>query len=278
MEIGSNQDPFFKPGRTFESMIKDIGNLELDLFEICPEYEELGFETLSPEKRSGGLELAKSYDVGFTVHAPWCEPLSTISSVNVGIRREFIRQVEESLKLAYDLEAPVVTVHGGAESLMSYWYPGRAWENMVASLKEALELASELGVDLCVENLPVPYGALKTLGAFLLTDAAEFCRLFEEIGHERLKVTFDFGHANIGRGDIDGLIDRLGERFGCLHIHDNDGSADQHLPIGQGTINFPKYLKKLEALGYRRPYILEHTSIDHIKASRKALEGIKSTF
>ncbi|HID90938.1 TPA: sugar phosphate isomerase/epimerase, partial [Candidatus Bathyarchaeota archaeon] len=123
MKIGTNQDPFVKaPGSTFESMIKAVGSLGLAFFEICPEYTELSFEALTPERRIDGLELARSYNVGFTVHAPWCEPLSTISSVNEGIRRESVRQLKESLKLARDLEAPVVTVHGGAESFMSRWY------------------------------------------------------------------------------------------------------------------------------------------------------------
>lgn len=278
MRIGINQDPFIKPGSTFESMIESVGDLGLDFFEICPEYVELSFEVLTRKRRADGLEFAKSYEVGFTIHAPWCEPLSTISSVNEGIRKESVRQIRESLKLARDLEASVVTVHGGAESFMSLWYPGQAWKNMVTSLKEVLDVASDLGVDLCVENLPVSYGAFAQLGlSFFLTSPDEFSRLFEEASHERFKITFDFGHANVGHGNIDYFIDHLGTAFGCLHIHDNDRSSDQHLPVGCGSIDYPRYLRRLVAMGYRGPYILEHRSVDHLRTSIKALKRIEST-
>lgn len=84
-------------------MIGKVGNLGLDFIEICPEYIELSFEALTLERKIDGIELSKSYEVGFTVHAPWCEPFSTSSSANEGIRRESVRQVKESLKLAHDL-------------------------------------------------------------------------------------------------------------------------------------------------------------------------------
>jgi sugar phosphate isomerase/epimerase len=33
-------------------------------------------------------------------------------------------------------------------------------------------------------------------------------------------------------------LSALGTRVTHLHLHDNDGTADQHLPLGQGTIDF----------------------------------------
>ena len=34
----------------------------------------------------------------------------------------------------------------------------------------------------------------------------------------------------------------LGDRLGEIHIHDNDGTTDQHLPVGEGNFPFRELL------------------------------------
>ena len=55
-----------------------------------------------------------------------------------------------------------------------------------------------------------------------------------------------------------------------MHIHDNMGVSDEHLPIGKGTVDFPAVL---EALGSRR-YVIESRGWDDALESRDVLKKL----
>ena len=55
------------------------------------------------------------------------------------------------------------------------------------------------------------------------------------------KSLIDTGHAHVNGWDIPAVVQSLGERLVACHVHDNDATADAHLPIGQGTIEWDKY-------------------------------------
>ena len=69
---------------------------------------------------------------------------------------------------------------------------------------------------------------------------------------KKMKFMLDIGHANIMGGDNRNLkfIKILKKRIGHVHIHDNQGFDDDHLPIGCGRINFEKILSSLKKIGY----------------------------
>jgi sugar phosphate isomerase/epimerase len=91
-----------------------------------------------------------------------------------------------------------------------------------------------------------------------------------------LKMTLDTGHANIDdrRGRrLKELVDRFGERIGHLHISDNKGKLDDHLAVGQGTVNFVRLVRHLKAAGYNDTVTLEvfDTNRKMLVESRKRL-------
>lgn len=61
----------------------------------------------------------------------------------------------------------------------------------------------------------------------------------DTISDERVSACLDVGHANCNSTtSILHWIEKLGTRIEYVHLHDNDGSADQHLAIGEGNIPF----------------------------------------
>ncbi|NJB68039.1 sugar phosphate isomerase/epimerase [Desulfobaculum xiamenense] len=63
-------------------------------------------------------------------------------------------------------------------------------------------------------------------------------------------VCFDIGHWHafgngVAKGDIDHWVDTLAPHLRHLHLHDNDGSSDQHLGPGAGSIPFDAVLAAL---------------------------------
>ena len=83
--------------------------------------------------------------------------------------------------------------------------------------------------------------------------AAEILRYLALYSPEELGCCFDSGHANVTRipeTEIDALVSRLY----TTHLHDNDGTGDQHRIPGEGTIDWPALMRKLATA----PYAITH--------------------
>jgi sugar phosphate isomerase/epimerase len=64
-------------------------------------------------------------------------------------------------------------------------------------------------------------------------------RLLDALGSPQVRFCFDAGHANVFGGVPPACwIEELGDLLGEIHIHDNHGTADEHLPVGEGNIPF----------------------------------------
>ncbi len=66
-----------------------------------------------------------------------------------------------------------------------------------------------------------------------------WCSWLDEIDSEWFGHCFDAGHWQLfGRLNMAEWLDAIGPRLFHLHLHDNHGSADEHLPVGDGIIDF----------------------------------------
>jgi sugar phosphate isomerase/epimerase len=52
-------------------------------------------------------------------------------------------------------------------------------------------------------------------------------------------------------------VSRFGPRIGHLHFSDNRGKLDDHLAVGQGTVNFAELVRRLQGAGYDDTVTLE---------------------
>lgn len=125
-----------------------------------------------------------------------------------------------------------------------------------------IERGAELGVRIAVENgVCQPWDEdppvfLDISPAFeeliIITDYFN-----ETYGKEVCGICFDFGHANLQDGAIDDAIRMVGKRLRVTHVHDNNGILDQHLPIGEGIIDWAAVSRALEDIAYDRELSLE---------------------
>ena len=83
-------------------------------------------------------------------------------------------------------------------------------------------------------------------------------------GIEGIGMTFDFGHANT-MSAVPGFLARV-NRASHIHIHDNNGLSDQHLALGDGTIDWAKTGKTI-ARDYSGVIVVEGRSIEEAKKS-----------
>jgi sugar phosphate isomerase/epimerase len=95
-------------------------------------------------------------------------------------------------------------------------------------------------------------------------DIEELKRFVLEL--EGAKVAFDIGHVHLaerkmgrkatGRA-IAEAIKSMRRYIAHVHVHDNHGNHDDHLPPGEGEINFKPATNALRAIGYRGLVIVE---------------------
>ncbi len=95
-------------------------------------------------------------------------------------------------------------------------------------------------------------------------------------------MTLDTGHANIGApagSRLLELLERFGNRLGHIHISDNLGKRDDHLAVGQGTVDFSTLISRLVELGYDDTITLEVFDRDRrmLTESREKIKGLFDT-
>jgi sugar phosphate isomerase/epimerase len=74
--------------------------------------------------------------------------------------------------------------------------------------------------------------------------------LLEKFPDRNCGICFDTGHPSVySRVPIEAWLDALGSRIYQFHLHDNHGTEDEHLGIGEGTVDFGpvfEFIKKSE--------------------------------
>ncbi|MGD9604689.1 MAG: sugar phosphate isomerase/epimerase family protein [Bacilli bacterium] len=82
--------------------------------------------------------------------------------------------------------------------------------------------------------------------------------LFEKFSSPFLKFCFDSGHANAFTKNIENFSwEKYQKRLICLHLHDNNGLRDQHLPPFLGNINWQLLVDNLSKAQYQGPLTAE---------------------
>lgn len=122
------------------------------------------------------------------------------------------------------------------------------------SLDIFMEAAAALDIVVCLENLfPETH---------YLIEAWEFSELLER--YPQLMLTLDIGHANIGahpNRSFD-FIRSFFDRIGHVHLTDNLGRGDEHLPLGAGNVPIRKIMEALKSKGYDKAMTIEVFSPD----------------
>jgi len=141
------------------------------------------------------------------------------------------------------------------------------------SLKELLKVADELNLILGLENLPPRF--FPPRGYF--SRAEEFDVVFSQIGSQRLKLVLDVAHASFFDSDPPlKFIDKFYEKLAHVHLSDNLGQRDDHLPLGAGGVDYKTPVRELRRRKYSGTVTLEIFSKDrdYLLMSKRKLEEL----
>jgi sugar phosphate isomerase/epimerase len=148
-----------------------------------------------------------------------------------------------------------VTIHPAYLSPVGKLLPRKVWDLQKEALKQIGRCAVEHSVLACLENM---IGVKE----FLCRDPEELIGMTE--GIEGIGMTFDFGHANTV-GKVEDFL-KYTAKAHHIHIHDNRGMSDEHLALGDGTINWPVVGRTIAAQ-YDGVIVIEGRSIEEAKKS-----------
>jgi sugar phosphate isomerase/epimerase len=109
--------------------------------------------------------------------------------------------------------------------------------------------AAAAGVRLMVENMGRSFGT-----------ADELRPLFEAAPDALFHL--DVGHAHLGRRPEEPnrtaeLVEAFGDRLAHVHVHDNLGLEDLHLPLGVGSVDWLEITRVLRGAGYEGTVTIE---------------------
>ncbi|MBP9988260.1 MAG: sugar phosphate isomerase/epimerase, partial [Ruminococcus sp.] len=97
-------------------------------------------------------------------------------------------------------------------------------------------------------------------------------KIIDTVACRNIGVCLDIGHINYSRASVEEWFDTLGDRTGYLHLSDNMGIYDDHLPIGDGTVDWEKVCGFTKHLKKDIPVTLEVGNIDGIEKSLRFME------
>jgi len=218
-------------------------------------------DTLVPEHLAAlGTQLTEA-GLTVSVHAPFHDLNPGALEPLVAAATE--QRLRQTLVAAALLGARVLVCHPGYE----FWkYGGRDHLWLEQSLRfwpGLLDLAAGSGVVIALENI-------------FETRPQPLVNLLAALDSPWLGHCFDVGHWRLfARTSLEHWFATLGSRLVHLHLHDNRGDRDDHLPVGEGDIDFAQLATLVAALPQSPSMTLEAHSEE---ALQRSLAGVRSFF
>jgi sugar phosphate isomerase/epimerase len=203
-------------------------------------HDAAALDTLAVWLRETGLRL-------HSIHAPvtdavvngrWSAPFNNASPVEA-VRARAVAETVAALDLARRVPVEVLVVHLGLPDVLA---AGPGDNDPAAARRSVGEIAAaarSVGVRVALENIPGP----------LATPAALAALVEHDLDDRSVGLCLDFGHAHLMDGVPD-AIETMGGLLAATHVHDNHGARDEHLPPGEGTIDWPAAVMGLLKVGY----------------------------
>ena len=228
---------------SLENALEYIEGLGLDYAELVHQFPS---ENITPD-------ILESFDLKYSIHAPFMDV--NIASLQDQSRLNSIKQIKKSIELVNEIDAEAVVIHPGVTSyLPNKFFKKEVNDFAKESMVELGKYGENLGVLTTFENMP-------NFESMLFRDMVELNDFLENNG---LYMTLDIGHANHAGYAADEMIF---DSIKHVHIHDNFGDDDAHLPLGEGSIKLNDIVNTLESKNYNGIYILEVNDYDSIKKS-----------
>lgn len=253
--IGVILSNFKKP---YPEAIKLAGQLGMQGIQVYTTKGEMAPENMTPEKCREFLDMVKSEglvvsalcgDIGIRFRGP--------QMIDNGTRLdpEYVERTKRILELAEKLETNIVTSHIGTVPEDSTHPRYKIMQEFCGTVAEhAVSQGARFAIETGPEKSSVLKGFLDSLhceGIAVNLDPANLVMVAGDdpvLAVRNLKEYIVHTHAKDG---IQNYRRNPEADYGGDTGEPKKGPAYKELPLGQGNVDFPKYLEALEAIGYR---------------------------
>lgn len=186
-----------------------------------------------------------------TIHSPFMD--LNPGALDTTIREATRRRIQQVMQAAALLKPRVIVVHPGFDEL-HYGDNRLTWlKNSIDFWREFVPQARELGTILAVENI-------------FEREPSTIKALLEAIDDPCFRHCFDIGHWNMfTTGTLEEWFAELGPYIAESHIHDNHGQSDEHLPVGEGAIDFAAFFPLLQRYAPDAVWTIEAHSAERLQ-------------
>ena len=177
------------------------------------------------ERLQKHLAFRKKYHGELVVHGPF---LGIEYAYTDHLLREAVRRrMDMTFEVVKTLHTDRVVLHTGFKlEVLQFDYKAFWIEETVRFWKAEIQRYAALDIQVVLENIIEP-------------DPLMMIDVHDRVDSPYFKLCLDIGHTNIWSKQPPALwIERMGDRLAHVHMHDNMGRFDQHLPPGHGNIDF----------------------------------------
>lgn len=194
----------------------------------------------------------------------WKEP--NLASGNIDKRKEFLKEIRESVEVAKRVNAKWMTVVPGYKDLRlkdSYQQT-----NVIDSLKYACDILEPYDLTMVLEPLN-----FRNHPGLFLTESPQAFEICKAINSKSCKILFDIYHQQIQEGNLIPNIDLCWDEISYFQIGDNPGRNEPTT----GEINYKNIFKFIYEKGFKGILGMEHgNSIKGKIGEKQLIESYKS--
>jgi len=240
-----------------------------DYIDMVLQYQmniEIGFaaEELDRVSRSefkATAALLHQRGCAISLHAPFWDLCP--GSLDPLLRQVTSLRLQQFFDIAGIFEPIHVVCHTGYDPAHHRGQRQSWLEKSIAVWEPLVERAERSKVHLLLENV-------------WEQDPTFHLELLQAIASPWLGFCLDVGHQNsFSATDLTTWVESLADFLMEVHLHDNDGTADAHLPVGRGNIDFLCLFDLLRSRSIKPTLTLEPHKEEHIHES---LAGLHSVF
>lgn len=214
------------PRKNVASEVEWIGRSGFDYAELFLEEGKAAPERIDVDKVKKVLDkYGMTAPIG---HTGWYLP---IGSEMKTLRQMALAEAVRCFKILEQFNTKLVTIHSNWPD--EPFSPELGISFQVETLKKLVKEAEKYNLSIMYEPERSPYDNIKNISTVLNSVHG-------------LLLNLDIGHANLYGKRPHDLIKALHEKIVHVHLHDNNGDMDLHLPMGQGSIDWEKTISMLK--------------------------------
>lgn len=228
---------------------------------------EIGFgaddlEGLSARTVAAVVDRMRGRGCRITVHGPFWDLCS--GSVDRRIREVTKCRYSNLLDLAEEIRPERIVCHTGFDPRHHRGHRREWIDNSLTTWAPIVKRAEILKTPVVLENV-------------WEEDPLLHLELLEGIKSPWFGFCLDTGHQHsFSKTALDKWLDATWPHLKEIHIHDNDGAYDSHLPVGSGTIDFNYLFNFLAKKGISPVLTLEPHSVEHMAGTLAGLAAMAS--